>query len=299
MRREADPRTPSLTMRLVVTLALLVALSGCAPGARPLAPSPEAIEVNESAAEAGAARAGDDAAGDRIAGDEPRDAPPEPAPSAGPIITPFDGVVVRTAERVVEVEAVVVLQLGWLEQVVCSAGTREHESLLVPRASPSQLHAALLMAGFVPGRPGRWTRASDGALVLEPPEGDPLEIHVRFTGPDGTTVVEPIRSWIREAGEDGIPFPGDPWIFCGSVVEPNPEWMGPGQHYLADITGSVVGLVTFGDEVIGFAQVIADREEVRVREWEAVPGRVPEPGTLVWLLIEPYDAPNDLSAPPP
>jgi hypothetical protein len=285
-------------MRFVVTLALLVAMSSCAPSARPLAPSREAIDGNESAVGAGAARAGDDSAGDRIASEELRDAPPEPAPSAGPVITPFAGVVVRTAERVVEIEAVVVLQLGWLEQVVCSAGTREHESLLVPRASPSQIHAALLMAGFEPGRPGRWTRGSDGALTLEPPEGDPLEIHVRFTGPDGTTVVEPIRSWIREAGEGGNPFPADPWVFCGSVVEPKPEWMGPGQHYLADITGSVVGLVTFGDEVIGFAQVIADREEVRMREWEAVPGRVPEPGTLVWLLIEPYEAPKDFSAAP-
>ena len=42
---------------------------------------------------------------------------------------------------------------GWLEQVACMVGTREHESLVVVEAKPSEVHAALLLLGLEPGTP--------------------------------------------------------------------------------------------------------------------------------------------------
>jgi uncharacterized protein (AIM24 family) len=61
--------------------------------------------------------------------------------------------------------------------------------------------------------------------------------------------------------------------------------MGPGEHYVADFTGSVVGLVTFGDEVIAYDDVIADKVDVDPAAWVAWTERMPPEGTRVELLI--------------
>ncbi len=182
-------------------------------------------------------------------------------------------------EREVRIDAVACLDEGWLEQVACSPGTREHESLVVVRAKPSDVHAALLLAGFKPGAPGRWTQ--DGAdLVLQPPTGDRLAVFVSYEK-EGASVEEPIGAWITD--DEGSRFPDEPWIFGGSVMAPNPDWMGPGEHYVADQTGSIIGLVTFGDEVIGFSTVMSDQEAVQPLEWKV--GNVPPVGTPVVVIL--------------
>ncbi len=194
-------------------------------------------------------------------------------------VRPFEGVTVLTEAHEVRIDAVACLDEGWLEQVACSPGTREHESLIVVKALPSQVHAALLLAGFEPGAPGRWTQ--DGTdLRLEPPTGDRLEVFVSYVK-DGAAVEEPIGAWITDDG--GARFPEVPWVFGGSVIARNPEWMGPGEHYVADQTGSIIGLVTFGDEVIGWSTVMSDQEAVQPLEWKV--GDVPPVGTPVVLIV--------------
>jgi hypothetical protein len=61
--------------------------------------------------------------------------------------------------------------------------------------------------------------------------------------------------------------------------------MGPGEHYVADRTGSVVGIVTFGDETMACTSVLSDQAELDAPEWQANSERMPEPGTRVELLI--------------
>jgi len=204
-------------------------------------------------------------------------------------VEPFPGITVRRAPPAVTVLAWVCLDAGWLEQIACSAGTREHEALLVPQAQPSLIHAALLMAGFEPGAPGSWRLEGDD-LRFQPPTGSAVEILVRYDRPDGTggtvSIEEPIRRWIRDH-QGRRPFPDDPWIFGGSRLVADPG--GEGERYLADLTGSVVGLVTFGDEILGFAHVFADETAVHAAEWEADPERVPPIGTEVELIIVPAD----------
>jgi hypothetical protein len=203
---------------------------------------------------------------------------------------PFPGVTVYPEQRRVELEAEVCLDRGWLEQVACAAGSREHESLVVPVARPSQIHAALLTAGFEPGTPGSWTY-EQGEYEFVAPTGSPVQVHVSYRAADGTTVEEPIRHWIHvRRGADVLPFPERPWIFGGSRIEPNPDWMGPGEHYVADVTGSIIGIVTFGDEVLGFSRVLADQASVQPPEWEAATERMPPVGTRVTLILLPPDA---------
>ncbi len=199
------------------------------------------------------------------------------------VVRPFEDVTVRVASRIVEIEGWSCLDAGWLEQVACSPGTREHEALVVIEVRPSDIHAALLLAGFEPGAPGRWSLVND-EVRLTPPSGDPLDILVRYER-GGTMVEEPIASWIT-GPRDGAPFPDASWIFGGSLMAPNAEWMGPGEHYVADYSGSIIGLVTFGDEVIGFAEVLSDDETVQPPAFQVNTDKVPPIGTPVTLILK-------------
>lgn len=212
----------------------------------------------------------------------------EESADASKFVTPFPGVRVRIEPATVEVNAVRCLDAGWLEQVACSPGTREHEALVVVEARPSHIHAALLMAGFDPGEPGKWIYHDEQERIeVKPPTGAPLTIVMRYEK-NGETVEVPVRRWIRDhLGESE--FPNDPWVFAGSQVAENPEFMGPGEHYVADQTGSIIGLVTFGDELIAYSKVIADQVAVQPAEWEVNTDTVPPVDTKVTVVITPWE----------
>ena len=192
------------------------------------------------------------------------------------------GLAVDRAAGEVRMECQVAIEHGWLEQAVCLAGTREHESLLATEVVPSRLHAALLVLGLQPGAPGSWREVPKGdsfGVERVPPRGPRVDLLVRVAGrPD-----VPLDRWIHDpvANRD---FPAQPWVFGGSLMRPNrpPE---PGEHYMADRTGSVVGIVTFGDEVIGCADVFADRTEIDAASWQARAGAIPPTGTPAVLVI--------------
>lgn len=197
------------------------------------------------------------------------------------IVEVAPGLVADRAAGEVRVIAEVACDRGWLEQAVCKAGTREHESLLVVEVPPSAIHAALLLVGAEPGAPGGWTQAADGAVSRTAPTGDPLSLRVR--GAFGEVA---LADWIEDP-VSGRAFPADAWVFAGSRLRPNTPSMGPGEHYVADRTGSVVGIVTFGDETVAFREVLPDRAEVEAPGWQARTARLPAPGTRVELVIRP------------
>ena len=201
------------------------------------------------------------------------------------------GIVVLPDDHSIELESLVCLDAGYLEQIACSPHTREHESLVVMRSQPSRIHAALLLAGFEPGKPGYWTYENE-VLDFHPPQGAKVQVLAKYTNAAGKQVTEPIRQWI--IADDGRTLPHEPWIFGGSTFEPNPESMGPGEHYVADMTGSIIGLVTFGDEIIGFSRVMADQVDVQPAEWMINVDRIPPIGTPVTVIVkrwEPSSAP--------
>jgi hypothetical protein len=215
-------------------------------------------------------------------------APLAPAPSPEPAASPSTivlgpGLVVDRIAREIRVEAEVACDRGWLEQAACKAGTREHESLLAIAVTPSRIHAAILLLGIEPGQPGEWKPAADGsdAVVRVAPSGAPLALAVRTAAGE-----VPLSSWITEPVK-GRAFPAQPWVFAGSRIRSNTKSMGPGEHYVADRTGSIVGLVTFGDEVIAYDEVLSDKVDVDAPEWQANTPVMPAPGTRVQLVIRP------------
>ena len=196
------------------------------------------------------------------------------------------GLVVDRIAREVRVEAEVACNPGWLEQAACKAGTREHESLLAIAVAPSRIHAGILLLGLEPGQPGEWKPAADGSgtVVRVAPAGAPLALAVRTASGE-----VPLSSWITDPVA-GRTFPVQPWVFAGSRIRSNTKSMGPGEHYVADRTGSIVGIVTFGDEVIAYDEVLSDKVDVDAPEWQANTAVMPVPGTRVQLVIRPRAA---------
>ena len=198
------------------------------------------------------------------------------------------------AATLVEVDAQVAMREGWLEQLVCKAGTREHESLLAVEASPRMIHAALLASGLTPGAPGSWLEGAPDAtgaptFSLVPPRGDRVELRVKWTA-EGVSREAPLCSWVRRAPTanqaPSDEFPCTRFVFAGSLIRPNPPSWPAGEHFVADFTGSIVGLVTFGDEVIAFDEVIPDKVDIAPPLWEARTQSIPREGTPVTLTIE-------------
>lgn len=195
---------------------------------------------------------------------------------------------VNRVDRAVEFDAVAVLRTGFLEEYVCTVGTREHESLFAFDGKASEIHAALLLAGLEPGAPGRWrtAAANDGEFALErvPPTGAPVAVSVLL--PDGRELT--LDHFVRAAPLPGAAaavgqVPPREFVFAGSRFVRSRRTAE--ERYAADGSGSLIGLVTFGDETIGPVEVIADQASVSEPLWEAFTERMPDPGTKVRVRI--------------
>ncbi|MDG2201394.1 MAG: YdjY domain-containing protein [Phycisphaerales bacterium] len=209
---------------------------------------------------------------------------PSPAgASSRTVIAP--GLWVDLEQGYVEFRGWTCLDTGWLEQVVCSPGTREHESLIVTDLSASKIHAALLLLGLKPGTPGTW-ETKDGEVIAISPSGPGVMVGVGWTDPEGGPHRTGISQWIIDVQDRAI-FPTDRWIFAGSIELTGKDAERAGAAYLADRTGSIIGLVTFGDELLAAEVVIPDAADVREPEWVANTRNIPPPGTVVMVRLVP------------
>lgn len=161
------------------------------------------------------------------------------ATSHDPIVLP-NGIHIHLDRSQVRVPAVALLRSGWLEQAVCTPQTRTHESIFALLAAPSELHAALLAVGGTPGAPGIPERVDAPA---RPPTGSLIRIDMDHEG-----LVHRLQDLIFD-DRTGETLQGE-FVFAGSKIV---EWEGQAR-YLADDEGSAVGLVTFGDELIGYSE---------------------------------------------
>ncbi len=187
--------------------------------------------------------------------------------------------------RVIEIEGVCAINSGWLEQIVCTVETRTHESLVATQAKPSHLHAALLLIGLEPGKPGWWKVDPDDPegrkWIVQPPAGSHVSITFEWKDGEGVLRRAAAREWVRDFHTHNL-LPEGPWIFGGSMMKP--DYTGV-MTYVADRTGSIAGLVTFGDELLGWCEVLPDQESVMAPEWEANTPAMPETGTRVVVRL--------------
>ena len=169
----------------------------------------------------------------------------------------------------------------YLEQIMCKRDTRDHEVLVITDARPSHVHAAMLLLGLEKGKPAGWTFEND-ALRSYPPTGPLVDVWFRWTDDNG--VVRDVRphAWtVNARTRKGLPE-SVRWHFAGSVETDHPMF-----PYSADGSGNVIGLTTFGDEVLAYPEVLSHEATIDEPVWLADMERVPRWGTPVVVRLVP------------
>lgn len=178
--------------------------------------------------------------------------------------------------------------LLYLEVLTCIPGTREHETLVVSSAKASHVHAALLAVGAKAGTPGgfEWTEKT-----LRPIEASGSRVDVRFVYDDNgqEREIDPLE-WVVNAG-DGRGFRSFEagrdvgFVFAGSRIVK----VAGTERYAGDLGGNIVGLTTFGDEVIGLSKTISPEAAVQAPEWVAKLDAIPPAGTAIKVRVRVLD----------
>ncbi len=296
--RGTQGKIPEVTLGIVVILTLLgllCPLGGCTRQAtKPPAPVPANTPIAPPATPATPPRA--------PPRDAPQAAPPraQPPPAAWIEIQP--GVRINLSERLVEFDAAVAVDCHqpetpdvYLEVVCCTPDTREHEALVVTRAQPSTIHAALLAVGATPGAPASW-RAADGNAVPQPPRGTPVRVTFLLDTPGGGRHEIDPATWVVQKDTQRTlreTAPDTGWVFAGSRIR---RFRGQ-DVYDADGTGQLIGLHTFGSETLAWTRVESPDATLQEPLWLANNARMPPIGTPVTVRLAVLDGPPEPSPP--
>lgn len=193
----------------------------------------------------------------------------------------FPGVRVDMDARTVEFEGEVPIKADagdgtvvFLEVMVCARDSKEHEALVVTDVLPSHVHAALLALGLEPGAPGGWREFGDAVRGF-PAHGPEVALEFVVNGE-----ATPGAAWVERDGGDGG-LEDQAWVFSGSRFVDR----GGGEVYDADGTGLLVGLTTFGSEVLSYQVLYSHDSAIEEPVWIADPEATPDFGTPVTVRL--------------
>ncbi len=169
------------------------------------------------------------------------------------------GLVVDLQKRCVDITGTICLDKGMLELIACTRDSKEHESIVAIQAKPMHIHMGLLLLGVKPGHPAmrRPINEQKTQWVDIPPKGDPVDVFLVFKDEAGGMKAHPISDFVAriEDHPDEIHAEGDEannafpktFLFAGSHVREDGEGS---REYLSDLSGNVISISTFGDEVL-------------------------------------------------
>ncbi len=235
-----------------------------------------------------------------ISADEP--APQKPA--RAPVKLP--GMLIDLQKKCVDLEATICLDHGFLELVACTKGSKEHESIVSINARPMHVHTALLLLGATNGNPAMRKPVNEEKTrwVHLPPRGDLIDVFLVVKNSDDKLVERPISDFISRSkdriDENGLvddhpkddktdkadKFPHT-FLFAGSHLH-DAKNNGPRQ-YLADQSGHVISIATFGDELLCLP--FHQSKENGSLTWRVDPTHLPKVGTKVTLRLRPQAKP--------
>ncbi len=220
-----------------------------------------------------------------------------------PVVLP--GLVVDFKNQCVDLEAKICLDAGYLELIACTKGSKEHESIVAVTSKALHIHTALLLLGADNGHPEmrklvdeelqRWVNLS--------PRGDLIDVMLVLKDSKGTSIAKPISEFVvRSTGRldevsgevrsdpnqkinrsVGMPldFP-QAFLFAGSRLR---DVVAGPKQYLADLSGNVISIATFGDEVLCLP--LHQTQQNSALMWQVKPGALPKVGTIVTLRLCP------------
>ena len=201
------------------------------------------------------------------------------------------GVKVNLKERAVDVTSIVNLDEGSLEFIACTKDTKEHESIVTIEAKPSHIHTALLLLGAKAGHPAIRKIVGEGddqRWVDLPPKGSPMTVSFVTTDDAGKQTERPLSDFVTRIDEEGEPDSTEAakrlktFLFAGSHLIAQGE--GP-KTYLADRSGSVISLSTFGDELLCLPEIYGHENHALM--WELDSKHLPKIGAKIILRLRP------------
>ena len=171
--------------------------------------------------------------------------------------------------------------------------------IIMVDAKPSHIHTALLLLGAKPGNPAmRKPIDEEGTRFIDlPPRGAPVDVFLVVADAAGKSVERPISEFIEPAErEDGFggaadeedgKFPTHTFVFAGSILFGEGE--GP-RRYLADQSGSVISISTFGDELLCLPGIHGHLNGMLM--WQVRAGEIPALDSKVILRLRPQATPK-------
>jgi aspartate 1-decarboxylase len=188
---------------------------------------------------------------------------------------------IHVAEGVVQFEGTIAIDAHhpdtpdvYLEMLVTAPDSREHESLVVSKIRASNLHAALLAAGFDAGAP--LTNDADRNTV--PAHGDPVIIQIAVQA--DTLEFIPLTNWVMNIEDETGIEQSERWgglVFAGSKLT--------SRGYEADNAGTLASLTSFGNEVIAPTWTVSHLAEIDEPVWIANRDSIPKQHTPVVVRV--------------
>lgn len=228
------------------------------------------------------------------ADDATTDKPADPIADAIKQLNDQDnGVTVNAKAKHLDIKATVCLRRGeFLEMFACTRDTREHESILVIDAMPSTIHLGLLLLGLEPGKPLRYDRTFDPPKLM-PATGPKIDVYIVIKVNNVEREI-PANRWVQDNKTEQM-MAGNTWLFAGSQFA---EYDGK-QIYHADLNGSAISLVNFGDDLLTKPSTLTDANESHGKVWQPRTKAIPKVGTKVTLRLKPQAEEEEKPAPPP
>ena len=208
------------------------------------------------------------------------------------------GMKVLVKKGYLDVDAKVCLTEGLLELVACTKDSKEHEALIAIEAKAAHVHAALLLIGAEAGNPAmrKEVETENGPRWVDIlPRGQEIEVFLVFKNKIGELEEHPISKFLikgMDEGYDGVPIERDPnenrafpthtFLFVGSHVFKDGE---RDPVYLADESGNVISLSTFGDELLALPDVHG--HDNAALQWAVDSTHLPELDTKVIMRLKP------------
>lgn len=209
--------------------------------------------------------------------------------SGQPHLPTFPGLKVQLDEWCVDIDANICLEEGMLELVACTRGSKEHESIVAVDATARDIHAALLLLGTKAGRPAHSRSIGNEGTMWVPvaPSGGPVDAFLVFKDESsGKWFESPVNEFmVNESGES---FPSHTFLFAGSELIPDEN--GGHNRYLADRSGNVMSITTFGDEVLCLPDI--QSHDNATLNWSIAGNKLPEVGTQITLRLRPQTKPK-------
>lgn len=164
---------------------------------------------------------------------------------------------------------------------VAREGVKGYESLLELDTTGAEFNTACILIGLAPPAGGAPQFQFDKSVI----EGQRVALSVGWEGDSGAVEVDAGRLLTVEGREAGQ----QPWVYIGSLF-------GPGNRYLAQDSGTLIGFVH--DPI----SVIEHRDGLGIGAYGSIAGNpqvAPPPGTRVWLRVRNLEPVSEAVPVPP